>query len=49
MYGDTFAYSDQFTIFNVNIRSLGKNLDKLKNCIKVLDHDFTIIGFPKLT
>ena len=26
---------------------MGKNLDKLKNCIKVLDHDFTIIGLSE--
>ena len=44
---NSFADNDQFTILNVNIRSLGKNLDKLKNCIKVLDHDFTIIGLSE--
>ena len=44
---NSFANSDQFTILNVNIRSLGKNLDKLKNCIKVLDHDFTITGLSE--
>ena len=29
---NSFSKNDQFTILNVNIRSLGKNLDKLKNC-----------------
>ena len=43
----SFAKKDQFTILNVNIRSLGKNFDKLKNCIKALDHDFSIIGISE--
>lgn len=35
---------DNFSILNVNIRSLSKNFDKLRECMKSVDHDFSIIA-----
>ena len=35
------------TLLNVNIRSIGKNLDTLKLCLKTLDHKFTVIGLSE--
>lgn len=39
--------SDKLTFLNANIRSISKNFDKLKNCIKSTNHDFTIIGLSE--
>ena len=41
---DLCTHSNTFTISNVNIRSTSKNFDKLKECIKTVNHDFTVIG-----
>ena len=35
------------TLLNVNIRSIGKNLDTMKLCLKTLDHKFTAIGLSE--
>ena len=35
------------TLLNVNIRSIGKNLDTLKLCMKTLNHKFTAIGLSE--
>ena len=43
-----FSYqNDSFTLLNANIRSISKNLDKLKMCIKTLGHKFTAIGLSE--
>jgi exonuclease III len=44
---DAFAKNGKFTILNINIRSLSKTFDKLKECIKTLNHSFTIIGLSE--
>ena len=36
--------NDIFTVLNINIRSISKNFDKLTDCIKAINHGFTIIG-----
>lgn len=36
-----------FSILNANIRSISKNFEKLKECLKTLDHEFTIIGLSE--
>ena len=36
-----------FTLFNLNIRSANKNLDHLKNCLKSINHNFSIIGLTE--
>ena len=36
-----------FSIFNANIRSINKNFDKLTECLKALDHKFSIIGLSE--
>ena len=38
---------DTFTCLNVNIRSLSKNFDKLKECLKSINHDYTVIGLSE--
>ena len=38
---------DRLTILIANIRSLAKNFDKLKECIKTTNHDFSIIGLSE--
>ena len=38
---------DAFTCLNVNIRSLSKNFDKLKECLKSINHDYTVIGLSE--
>ena len=35
------------TLLNVNIRSIGKNLDTLKLCLKTLDHKFTVVALSE--
>ena len=35
---------EKFSILNLNIRSLRKNFDKIKECLKEMEHYFTIIG-----
>ena len=37
----------KLSFLNVNIRSLSKNLDQLKDCIDVLNKDFSIIGISE--
>ena len=37
----------KFSFLNVNIRSLSKNLDKLKDCIDILKEDFSVIGISE--
>ena len=32
-----------FSLFNLNIRSLNKNFDKLKECLKSVNHNFNIV------
>ena len=39
--------NDVFSLLNVNIRSIGKNFDKLELCLKTLDHKFTAIGLSE--
>ena len=39
--------NDTFTCLNVNIRSLSKNFDKLRECLKATNHDFTVIGISE--
>jgi len=46
-YDQSFAKNSKFSIININIRSLSKNFDKLKECLKALEHDFTIIGLSE--
>ena len=41
---DSTASSGKFNFLNVNIRSLTKNLDNFKECLKTLNCDFNIIG-----
>ena len=36
-----------FTLFNLNIRSLNKNFDKLILCLKSVNHDFNVIGLTE--
>ena len=36
-----------FTLFNLNIRSLNKNFDKLKQCLKSVNHNFNVIGLTE--
>ena len=38
---------DHWTPLNVNIRSLSKNFDKLRECSKPTNHDFTVIGISE--
>ena len=35
------------TLFNLNIRSLNKNFDKLNQCLKSINHNFTVIGLTE--
>ena len=35
------------SLLNVNIRSINKNFEKLKECLNILDHEFTIIGISE--
>ena len=35
---------ENFSILNLNIRSCQKNFDKIKECLKEIEHYFTIIG-----
>jgi hypothetical protein len=37
----------KFNVLNLNIRSLSKNFEKLKECIKNLDCEFTVIGISE--
>ena len=36
-----------FTCLNANIRSVSKNFDKLKECLKLTNHDYTVIGLSE--
>ena len=36
-----------FTLLNLNIRSLNQNFDKLNQLLKSLDHNFTVIGLTE--
>ena len=40
-------YSNQFTIFNVNIRSIPKNFDKLRLYLQELNHNFSVISITE--
>ena len=33
-----------FTLFNLNIQSLSKIFDELKQCLKSVNHNFIVIG-----
>ena len=44
---DNNASSGKLNLLNVNIRSLSKNIDRLKQCLKALDHEFSIIGISE--
>ena len=46
-YKDMNINSDVFSLFHLNIRSAPKNLDKLEQYLKNLDHDFSIIGLTE--
>ena len=46
-HADPKASSGKFNLLNVNIRSLSKNFDKLKECIKALNCDFNVIGISE--
>ena len=48
-FSQTFSNEDNqtFSILNANIRSINKNFDKLKECIKSTNHPFTIIGLSE--
>ena len=37
----------KFSIMNANVRSINKNFEKLKECLKTVDHDFSIIGLSE--
>ena len=39
--------NDSLTLLNANIRSMGKNLEKLELCMKTLNHKFTAIGLSE--
>ena len=39
--------SGGLSFLNVNIRSISKNFEKLKECLETLDHEFTIIGISE--
>jgi hypothetical protein len=41
---DKLLGGDKFSILNINVRSLSKNFEKLKECITAIDHHFTVIG-----
>jgi len=38
---------EYFSILNVNIRSINKNFEKLKECLKEIQNNFTIIGLSE--
>ena len=46
-HADPKASSGKFNLLNVNIRSLSKNFDKLKECVKALNCDFNVIGISE--
>ncbi len=39
--------TNSFSCLNLNIRSISKNFDKLKECLESLNHDFTVIGISE--
>ena len=44
---DPKASSGNLNLLNVNIRSLSKNFDRLKECMKCLNREFSIIGISE--
>ena len=46
-HADPKASSGKFNLLNGNIRSLSKNFDKLKECVKALNCDFNVIGISE--
>ena len=44
---DSNATCGKFSFLNVNIRSLSKNLENLKECIDILKKDFSVIGISE--
>ncbi len=40
-------HDTKFSIMNANVRSINKNFEKLKECLKTVDHDFSIIGLSE--
>ena len=44
---DSDANCGKFSFLNANIRSLSKNFDKLQECIKTLNKDFSVIGLSE--
>ena len=44
MNSELHGKNEIFTVLNINIRSISKNFDKLTDCIKAINHNFTIIG-----
>ena len=39
--------NNNFTILSANIRSISKNFEKLKECLKAIENEFTIIGLSE--
>ena len=39
--------NSSFTCLNVNIRSISKNLDKLKECMRIANYGFTVIDISE--
>lgn len=44
---NTNSNENNFTILNINVRSLRKNFDKLRECIKTTNEQFTVIGLSE--
>lgn len=44
---NTVENNSAFTCLNVNVRSISKNFEKLKECLKATNHDFTVIGLSE--
>ena len=44
---NTLNEKDDFTLFNLNIRSINKNFDTFTQCLKTLNHNFNIIGLTE--
>jgi len=44
---DSTASSGKFNFLNANIRSLSKNFEQLKECLKILNCEFNIIGLSE--
>ena len=46
-HADPKASSEKFNLLNVNIRSLSKIFDKLKECVTALNCGFSVVGISE--